>query len=71
VKKKRKVKYKTISFRLTTRQKKSLINYCNARHTTPTRLIKKMIRPYIEKYDAKVPEEFFITEKQLDLFSND
>ena len=70
-KKRRRVKYKKISLMLTARQKKSLINYCAARKTTPTKLIKKMIRPYIEKYDAKVPDELYVTENQLDLFGED
>jgi len=69
--KKRKVtRYKNITFKLTTRQKKSLVNYCRARRTTPTKLIKKMIRPYISNYDVHVPEELYVTENQLDLFDD-
>lgn len=67
-KKRRKTRYTTITFKLTSRQKRSLQNYCAARRTTPTRLIKKMIRPYISNYDLKVPEELYVTENQLDLF---
>lgn len=70
-KKRRRVKYKKISLMLTARQKKSLVNYCAARKTTPTKLIKKMIRPYIENFDSKVPEELYVTENQLDLFEED
>ncbi len=69
-KKRKKVKYREISFRLTAKQKKSLQNYCRARKTTPTKLIKKMIRPYISNYADDVPDEFYITENQLDLFSD-
>ncbi len=71
---KRKLKplvFKTISFKLTVRQRKSLRNYCKARKTTPTKLIKKMIRPYIDNYAVSVPEEYFITENQLDLFKEE
>ena len=53
---------------LTARQKKSLMNYCKARNTTPTKLIKKMIRRYIDYYEKGVPEEYYVTENQLDLF---
>lgn len=60
--------FKTISFKLTVRQRKSLRNYCKARKTTPTKLIKKMIRPYIEHYAVSVPDECYVTENQLDLF---
>jgi hypothetical protein len=69
-KKRKKVKYREINFRLTAKQKKSLQNYCRARKTTPTKLIKKMIRPYISNYADDVPDEFYITENQLDLFSD-
>jgi len=63
--------FKTVSFKLTVRQRKSLRNYCKARKTTPTKLIKKMIRPYINNYAVNIPEEYFITENQLDLFEEE
>jgi hypothetical protein len=70
-KKRKKVRYTTIKLKLTSSQKKSLMNYCKARKTTPTRLIKKMIRPFIQNYKKDVPEELFITENQLELFEQD
>ena len=70
-KKRKKVRYHTVKLKLTTAQKRSLMNYCKARKTTPTRLIKKMIRPFIQKYADKVPEEFFVTENQLQLFDRE
>jgi hypothetical protein len=66
--KKKKVRFKTISFKLTSNQNKSLQNYCKARKTTPTKLIKKMIRSYISGYSKVVPEAFYFTENQLDMF---
>lgn len=60
--------FKSITFKLSVRQRKSLRNYCKARRTTPTKLIKKMIRPYTESYAENVPEEYYVTENQLDLF---
>ena len=70
--KKRKItRYKTISFKLSVRQKRSLQNYCKARKTTPTKLIKKMIRPYISNFSGGVPEEYYVTENQLDLFEEE
>jgi hypothetical protein len=69
-KKRKKVRYTQVTFRLSARQKRSLLNYCRARKTTPTRLIKKMIRPYISNYAEDVPEEYYITENQLDLFKD-
>lgn len=69
--KKRKVtKFKTVSFKLTLAQKRSLVNYCKARKTTPTKLIKKMIRPYLNNYSRHVPEDLYVTENQLDMFED-
>ncbi len=60
--------FKSITFKLSMRQKKSLKTYCAARKTTPTKLIKKMIWPYINNYSQRVPEEYYTSENQLDLF---
>jgi len=71
VKRKRKARktiYKIIDFKLSARQKKSLRNYCMARKTTPTKLIKKMIAPFINNYADSVPDEIYNTANQLDLF---
>ncbi|HPE86214.1 MAG: hypothetical protein EOL88_06300 [Bacteroidia bacterium] len=71
IKKRRKNKtvYKEISFKLSSRQKKSLMNYCRARHTTPIKLIKKSIRNYIELYADAAPEPIPMP-NQLDLFDD-
>jgi hypothetical protein len=55
VKKTRKpVKFKTITIKVTARQKKSLVNYSKSRHTTPNKIIKKAIRPLLENYAGMV-----------------
>ncbi len=61
--------YRAITFKLSSRQKKSLMNYCKARHTTPIKLIKKSIKPYIELYADSMPEETPLP-NQLDLFED-
>ena len=48
------VKFKVVTIKVTARQKKSLVNYCISHHTTPNKLIKKAIRPYLEKYSDLV-----------------
>lgn len=49
------MKYKTITITVTARQKKSLVNFSKSRKTTPTKLIKKAIRPLLTDYvDLKV-----------------
>ena len=68
--KRKKVRYSELRIRLSYKQKRSLLNYCHARKTTPNKLIKKMIRPYISNYAVDVPEEYYVTENQLDLFND-
>ncbi|MCX6249932.1 MAG: hypothetical protein NTX61_04185 [Bacteroidetes bacterium] len=70
-KKKRKpTRYKSITFKLTSHQKKSLDNFCKARKSTPIKAIKKSIRPLIDNYATISPvEESFVTPNQLELFT--
>lgn len=64
-------KFKTVTFKLSPKQMKSLNNYCKARKTTPTKLIKKNIRIYTEYFARDVPEKYHITHNQLDLFEKE
>ena len=71
-KKRRKViKNKTVTFKLSAKQLKSLRNYCRARKTTPTKLIKKSIRNYTEYFSNVVPEKYHATHNQLDMFKKE
>jgi len=69
-KKKRKTtKYKVISIKITSKQKKSLKNFCLSRHTTPNKIIKKAIGAYLNNYaglEVKTRKE---KASQLELFS--
>ncbi|MBT3173987.1 MAG: hypothetical protein HN336_04015 [Lentimicrobiaceae bacterium] len=67
----RKKKFKKFAFMLSERQMKSLKNYCEARQTTPNKLIKKSIRFYTENFFAKVPDKYHIQHNQLDMFRKD
>lgn len=50
-KKKRKpIRYKSLTITLTARQKRSLERFAKSRRTTPTKLIKKAIRPLLDNY---------------------
>ncbi|MBG0782911.1 MAG: hypothetical protein H0S84_11640 [Bacteroidales bacterium] len=66
--KRRRRKFKTITFKLTEGQYKSLSNYCKARKTTPIKLIKSNIGRFITAYTYDVPPNFYVTENQLELF---
>lgn len=63
------VKYKVIDIKVTARQKKSLVNFCKSRHTTPTKLIKKAILPMLQNYaDLKLTARKPAKDNQLELF---
>ncbi len=71
VKKKKKQKtrkFKTITIKLSVRQKKSLDNYSKVRNTTPLKLIKKAIETFISLAQDMPPPTNYATENQLDLF---
>lgn len=71
-KKRRKaVKYKTITLKVTARQKKSLENFCKARKTTSNKIIKKAIRPLLENYTDLFVEHKNDKIRQLQLFEDD
>jgi len=70
-KKRKKVRYREIKLKLSKSQQQSLVNYCTARRTTPTKLIKKMIRPFLSNYSKQVPEDLYVTANQLDLFGQE
>jgi len=71
-KKRRKpVRYKTITLKLTTRQKRSLENFCRSRRSTPIKMIKKSIRPLLENYANSVPLNNDVKVNQLELFKLD
>lgn len=70
-KKRKKVRYRRIVIKLSPRQQRSLVNYCKARQTTPNKLIKKMIKPFLNGYDKDVPQDILPAPNQLDLFKED
>ena len=64
----KKKSFQTVKFKLSRKQMKSLKNYCKARKTTPTKLIKKNIRYYTENFSESMPKKFYATSNQLDMF---
>ena len=50
IKSRKKIRYKAITIKLTTRQKRSLERFAISRRTTPNKIIKKAIRPLLENY---------------------
>ncbi|MCX6240662.1 MAG: hypothetical protein NTX43_02500 [Bacteroidetes bacterium] len=68
-KKKKTVKYKQVTITVSSRQKKSLINYCKSRKSTPNKIIKKAIRPLLENYHDLEVNLTSSRVNQLQLFS--
>lgn len=64
--KRKKTKYRKITFKLTDRQRKSLEAYCRAIDTTPVKFIKESIR---HATDGGSPDtyESSVSDRQLDL----
>lgn len=64
---KRKTRYNTISFKLTTRQRQSLEAYCRRNNTTPVKLIKEAISHAL-KDGYKMPQsKSYVGDGQIDL----
>jgi hypothetical protein len=69
-KKKRKVvKFKPITFKLSARQKRSLDKNCRARQTTPIKLIKKSIDNFLSLRVEEKPVSY-VSPNQLNLFED-
>ena len=64
----RNYKYHAITFKLSAGQYRSLRNYCEARKTTPIKLIKRNIERFISNYEYEIPQDLYLTENQLNLF---
>lgn len=65
------IRYKSITFKVTSRQKKSLDNFCKSRKSTPIKVIKKSIQPLLDNYAQSTPLNSFVTVNQLELFKLD
>ena len=56
---------------LSERQMRSLNNYCEARQTTPNKLIKKSIKLYTDNFYNSVPDKYHVQHNQLDMFDEE
>lgn len=61
--------YRKLSLRLSRKQINSLHNYCEMNQVTPNKLIKGLLKTYVEDYtDEKIGKEE-VDKRQLNLFS--
>lgn len=62
------IRFRQITFKLTEGQKAALDRYCKAYQTTPVRFIKALVNSHVDRYRPESPPPSFVTENQLELF---
>lgn len=67
----KKIRYKRISFKITTKQKEIIQDYCKAKRTTPIKLFKKSIKFYMDRNQSLPKQDYHISKNQLRLFDLD
>jgi len=70
-KRRKKVKFRSLSLKLTEQQFKALRIYCRRNGVTPIRYLKKLINLQIERFKNDLPPENFVTPNQLELFQDE
>jgi hypothetical protein len=68
VAKKKKVKFKKISFKISDVQKDALEAICKRQKTTPVRFLKSVIKKQTARYKPSSAPISYVTENQLQLF---
>jgi len=66
----RKKRFKTLTFKLSFRQFKSLKNYSQIKGTTPLKVIKERIKDCIEEYSDEQIGKEMVSKNQLSLFTS-
>ncbi len=66
--KKKKVKYKKITFKISDNQREALEVICRRQKTTPIRFLKSVIKKQTARYKAAPAPVSYVTENQLQLF---
>ena len=69
--KQKKIKYKTLSIKVSEKQKNIIDKFCKVKKTSPNKFIKAAIKTYIASSQFSLVEEDYITENQLSLFEED
>ena len=67
-KKKRKVKFTEVAFKLSSKQKKLFFKCCKLNRTSPNKFIRNVINNYLDQYSDQLKEDKTIHKNQLKLF---
>ncbi len=65
--KRKKVKYKKLSLKITAFQLEAMTKFCNRHKTTPVRFLKSLVQKQAAKYKAEMPISY-TSPNQLQLF---
>ncbi len=65
------IKYRQVSFKLTESQKKALDRYCKTHKLTPVRFMKTLVNNHVARYKTEPPPPSYVTENQLELFDSE
>ncbi len=69
-KKKRKpIRFREVTFKLTDYQKKALDRFCKTQKLTPVRFMKALINSHVARYKDEARPPSYVTENQLELFA--
>ena len=66
--KRKRVKYRKMTFKLTDMQYRALVVYCRRYKTTPIRYLKTIVNQQVERYKQELPPASYVSENQLELF---
>lgn len=66
--KRKKVKYRKMSFKLTEVQYQALLIYCGRQKATPVRYLKALVNQQVERYKQELPPVSLVSPNQLTLF---
>lgn len=66
--KRKPIKFRKVSFKLTEGQKAALDRFCLMNNTTPVRYIKALVNHQVERYRPESTPPSYVTDNQLELF---
>ncbi len=68
--KRQRYKHKSVSFKLTYKQKDQLDRCAKMQNMTPLKLIKQSIREHLDRYHGMLEQDGYVAENQLSLFES-
>ncbi len=70
-KKRKPIKFREVTFKLTDYQKKALDRFCKTHKLTPIRFMKALVNNHVARYKEEARPPSYVTKNQLELFAAD